>query len=66
MHVDKVNQSANFPLIYRVLDFHFQGQIFKSSSLESSYMIISKSMTDRINISIGKTKIVDVGIRLAL
>ena len=32
-----------------VLGFHFQGQIFESSTLGSSYVIISQTVTDRIN-----------------
>ena len=38
-----------------VLDVYFQGQIFESSTLGSSYVIISQTVTDRANITIANT-----------
>ena len=44
-----------FIKIVNVLDPHFQGQRFESRTLWSSNMIISQTVTDRINIAIVNT-----------
>ena len=50
IHVDKV--CLIFIQIVNFLDFHFQGKRFESSTLGSSYVIISQTVIDRANIAI--------------
>ena len=54
-----------FSQIVCVLDLHFQGKRFESSTSGSSYVIISQTVTDRTNIAFAKKMKVTLASRLA-
>ena len=51
MHVHKVSSPICSEIV-KFIDLHFQGQRFDSSTFGSSYMNISKIVTDRANITL--------------
>ena len=64
-HVDKVSLNANFhPNRQRPLP-HFQGRCFDSSTLRSSYVMISQTMTDGKTFLLPTIRKLHVAFRLA-